>query len=345
MGISDIPFPSTRYQGSKRKLTGWIWANVNHLPFESALDLFGGTGCVSHLFKTAGKRVIYNDNLRFNGQIGLALIENRDIRLSPEDIECVITPQPGFDYPDFIQRTFDGIYFTHEENAWLDRAVYHIDHRLQHPVKQALARFALYQACIAKRPYNLFHRANLYLRQADVPRSFGNKATWDRSFEAHFRTFADQANAAVFDNGQANRALHGDALDAPTDVDLVYIDPPYLSARGVGVDYAAFYHFLDGLTAYEEWPARIDYASKHRRMQPQDSPWVRPHAITEAFEAVIARYRDSMLVVSYRDDGIPSRSTLIDLLKRYKGQVCEARKPQQYVLSTRTSHELLLVAV
>ena len=55
------PFPPTRYQGSKRKLLGWIWEHVRDLPFGTALDAFGGTGSVSYLFKQNGKRVTYND--------------------------------------------------------------------------------------------------------------------------------------------------------------------------------------------------------------------------------------------------------------------------------------------
>ncbi|MBN1563600.1 MAG: DNA adenine methylase [Anaerolineae bacterium] len=340
----NVSFPSTRYQGSKRKLLEWIWTQVADLEFDSVLDVFGGTGSVSHLFKTARKRIIYNDNLLFNWNIGLALIQNKKTRLSPDDVELIMQENPDMTYPDFIARTFQGIYFTDEENVWLDRVVYNIDHVLTDPIKQALARFALYQACIVKRPYNLFHRANLYMRQAKVERSFGNKTTWDTPFETHFRAFVAEANAAVFDNGRQNVALHQDALNAPTDADLVYIDPPYISAKGVGVDYHEFYHFLEGLTTYNTWPDQVDYSTKHRRMKRHASPWYRADEILDAFAAVFARYQQSILVVSYRNDGIPSKTDLIQLLKRYKKRVTEANKSQQYVLSKRHSKELLLIA-
>jgi adenine-specific DNA methylase len=341
----DFPFPSTRYQGSKRALVGWIWENVAHLPFESVLDVFGGTGAVSHLFKNAGKQVIYNDLLKFNQNIGLALIENTDQHLSDDDIHLILTPQATTAYPNFIQKTFGGIYFTDEENAWLDRVVYHIDHFLPNPYQQALAKFALFQACIIKRPYNLFHRANLYIRTAQVTRSFGNKTTWDTPFEHHFRKFITEANRAIFDNGQANRAIQTDAHDTPMGSDLVYIDSPYLNRQGIGVDYRDFYHFLEGMMDYDQWEAKIDYASKHRRLAPQPSEWNMPKTILSAFEQLIARHRDSILVISYRDDGIPSKDELVALLKSYKSTVYEAQKSQQYVLSNKKSHEILLIGV
>ncbi len=340
----NAPFPSTRFQGSKRKLTEWIWANVADLNFDTVLDVFGGTGAVSHLFKTAGKEVTYNDNLAFNWNIGLALIQNSDIRLTAEDVSLILEPQPGIKYLDFIRQTFRGIYFTDEENAWLDRVVYHIDHLLSDPIKQAIALFALYQACIIKRPYNLFHRANLYMRTADVERSFGNKATWDTPFETHFQLFVNEANAAIFDNGRMNRALHRDALETPVGADLVYIDPPYLNKKGVGVDYLDFYHFLEGLTCYEQWPERIDYRTKHKRLMRQNSPWNRADGILDAFEAVIKRHRDNILVVSYRDDGIPSKTQLLDLLRKYKRNVREAEKSQKYALAIQECAETLLIA-
>lgn len=342
---SHIPvFPSTRYQGSKRQLCDWITYHVQPLNFETVLDVFGGTGAVSHRFKSLGKAVTYNDALRFNWIIGRALIENSAVQLTSDDLNIILSHNPDVHYPDFIAQTFAGIYFTDEENQWLDRVVYNIDHQLEHPLKQALARFALFQACIIKRPYNLFHRANLYMRQAEVKRTFGNKTTWDTPFEAHFRTFVEQANQAVFNNQQANHALNVDALATPIGADLVYIDPPYLNQKGVGVDYRDFYHFLEGLTFYDTWGEQIDWQSKHRRLLPVKSDWNRADRILPALAALLERHAQSILVLSYREDGIPTKAQLIDLLKKFKSQVQEAQQPKKYALSVTDSKEILLIA-
>lgn len=337
-------FPTTRYQGSKRKLAGWIWSHLEALAFDSVLDVFGGTAVVSHLFKTVGKQVTYNDLLLFNQQIGLALIENDRTTLTAADMELILQPHAALQYPDLIAQNFSEIYFTDAENRWLDRVVTNIDQLIDNPYKQALARFALFQACIIKRPYNLFHRANLYMRTAEVQRSFGNKKTWDTPFETHFRQFVAEANAAVFDNGRRHQALCCDALDTPTGADLVYLDPPYLNSKGIGVDYRDFYHFLEGLVGYSEWEAKIDYDSKHRRLLRLSSPWSKADTFMEAFEQLIVRHRESILVLSYRSDGYPTKAMLMDVLQRHKSSVQEAAQPQQYVLSNKKSQELLLVA-
>ena len=338
-------FPPTRYQGSKRKLLGWFWEQLDDLPFDTALDAFGGTGSVAYLLKSWGKLVTYNDLLAFNHQVGIALIENHGVRLRDTDVERVVTRDPDSVYDDFIERTFGGIYFTDDENRWLDAVAQNIPH-LSDRYRRAIAYYALFQACIAKRPYNLFHRKNLYMRTAKVKRGFGNKATWDRSFDEHFRSYVAQANAAVIDTGRPCRALRHDAAQVPGDYDLVYIDPPYVSGRNVGVDYYGFYHFLEGLTDYRAWPERIDYGSKHRRLQPVPSPWTRAETNLEAFRAVFHRFADSILVVSYRSDGRPSPEQLADLLTEVKPQVrTVTRQRYQYVLSTnRASQEVLLIA-
>jgi DNA adenine methylase/adenine-specific DNA-methyltransferase len=74
-------FPSTRYQGSKAKLVNWIWEQIANLEFMTCLDAFGGTGAVAYRLKQAGKQVAYNDLLRFNYYMGLALIENNRVHI------------------------------------------------------------------------------------------------------------------------------------------------------------------------------------------------------------------------------------------------------------------------
>jgi hypothetical protein len=190
-------FPATRYQGSKLKYADWIWHCIQYVPFETALDAFGGTGCIAHLLKKERKSVTYNDMLQFNSIIGKALIENDREKITQKDLAFILQKHSNISYPNFIEKTFSEIYFTDEENRWLDMVITNIRH-IENEYKQAIAYFALFQSCIIKRPYNLFHRKNLYVRMQDVERSFGNKTTWDTPFETHYRNFIEEANNAVF---------------------------------------------------------------------------------------------------------------------------------------------------
>lgn len=336
--------PSTRYQGSKYKILKWIDYYTKTLDFDTVLDAFGGTGCVGYMYKKNGKQVFYNDSLKFNYYVGLALIENENTTLNDDDLEFILKKRPKVKYPSFIYDTFQDIYFTDEENKWLDIVITNI-RKEEDKYKQALAYYALFQSCIIKRPYNLFHRKNLYLRTAEVERSFGNKKTWDTPFEDHFLKFVEEANNAVFDNGKRNQVFHSDIFDlAIPHIDLVYVDTPYISTKGVGVNYFDFYHFLEGIVFYDEWSKLIDENSKHKKIKNGKNEWCDKGEIHGAFERLFDKFKNSILVVSYRDDGAPTISELVNMLKKHKKSVEIRMLDYKYVLSNGNSKEVLIVA-
>ncbi|PJA02326.1 hypothetical protein COX73_01380 [bacterium (Candidatus Gribaldobacteria) CG_4_10_14_0_2_um_filter_36_18] len=336
-------FPSTRFQGSKTKLVDWVWDNTKNLEFETVVDLFGGTGSVGYMFKQKGKRVFYNDYLKFNYLTGVALIENYNKKLTNDDLEFILSKHKNDKYPNFIQTTFKNIYYTDEENRWLDIVSTNIG-KIKDKYKQALAYFSLFQSCIIKRPYNLFHRKNLYIRKADVKRSFGNKTTWDRPFKEHFLNFAKEINQAIFDNGKRNMAFSQDAFDFNKQADLIYIDTPYISNKGVGVDYIDFYHFLEGICDYKNWINHIDYNSKHRKFKNKKSIWTDRNLIYNAFDKIFEKFQNNILVVSYRSDGIPSVEEIVSLLKKYKKNISIKQKAYKYALNHHKTYEVLFIA-
>lgn len=338
-----VKIPSTRYQGSKAKLVGWIWENIKDIEFSTALDIFGGTGVVGYVLKQKGKQVYYNDYLKSNYYIGLALIENNAIKMDEEEANALLIKKPGRDYLYFIRETFKDIYYTDEENQWLDIVVQNIS-ALGNIYKKAIAYYALFQACLAKRPFNLFHRKNLYIRFADVKRTFGNKATWDKPFEEHFLSFINEINYLVYDNGKENKAFNLDVFAVEGDFDLVYIDPPYTSSRGVSVDYLAFYHFLEGLADYQNWENKIDYRTKNKRFYRDNNPWCDKRRVRENFKALFEKFKDSVLVISYRSDGIPTIEEIVSDLKLFKDNVgVHFYENYKYVLSNRKTSEVLII--
>jgi len=343
--VSELDYVTTRYQGSKRRLVSWIFEQIQGLKYHSVLDAFSGTCAVGYEFKKRGKTVTCNDLLKSNYYTGLALVENSQVTLSDEEICYVLSRHENLRYPTFIQDTFGGIYYTDTENAWLDIAITNI-HQMKNPYKRAIALYALFQSCLIKRPFNLFHRNNLYLRLAEVKRSFHNDKTWEKPFSEHFRRFAVEANTRVFSNGLENRAWNFDALSTPeTNFDLTYVDSPYVSPTGKALDYYHLYHFLEGLSSYDHWSEEIDYTSKHLRLKPRPNAWGKKDTVEKAFDDLFKRFQDSILIVSYRSPGFPSRSTFKNLLEQYKKNVTIRMKRCNYVLSKMKSNfEVLLIA-
>ena len=336
--------PSTRYQGSKYKLVDWINYNTRHLLFDTMLDAFDGTGCVSYMFKKQGKQVFYNDILKFNSYIATALIKNSTEILEEKDINFILTKHLSIKYPTFIQDNFKDIYFTQDENKWLDIVITNI-FKISNEYKKAIALYALFQSCIIKRPYNLFHRKNLYIRTSNVTRTFGNKKTWDTSFEEHFKHFIKEENNAIFDNNKENLVFCKDALNLNISADLVYIDTPYISSKGTGVDYLNFYHFLEGLVNYKDWNILIDNKTKNKKMFHVENNWCNKEKIYSSFKNLFCKFKNSILVVSYRENGIPTIDELVNILKNYKNKIEIKTIDYKYALSNNNTKEVLIIAL
>ena len=358
-------FPSTRYVGSKRRLLPQLWEVFSALEFESALDLFSGTASVSYLFKRMGKRVIANDYLWSNYWTAVGLVENDTVTLSQADIGTVLGGTNSSPASKFVAAMFPGLYFTDAENVWLDSCRQGID-ELGHVypeevgrLKRALAFHALFQSALRKRPFNMFHRRNLYLRLADVSREFGNATTWERSFGEHFREMVTEVNALIFSNGLVHEVHRRDALGSDTlpQSDLVYLDPPYVwrGASSSEVDYLPKYHFLEGLARYQEWPDLIDKNSPILQIRDGYQTWpggsvAQRRKLLNIYETLVQRYRDRTIVVSYREPGLPSIEEITSILRRFKMRVYKASWPYRYALrkpqpSTAQPTEVVLIGL
>ncbi len=320
-------FPTTRYQGSKRRLLPWFYKIFKDITFESVLDGCGGSASVSYLFKLMGKEVHYNDILLSNYQTGLALIENNDVVLSSNDVEFILAKNDS-QIPTFIKDTFDGIYYYPDENIWLDMVVNNIG-KLSNIYsgdilvkKRALAYNALFQACLTKRPYNLFHRKNLYMREANVPRSFGNKKTWDTPFPNLFSRFVLETSSKVFSNNKENRATCDDLMMLKNNnYDLVYLDPPYQRpSDNHPQDYYSLYHFLEGLVNYDNWSSKINSSKIHKPLIKQASLFDSLNP-SERFDHILKAFQESIIVISYGDPGKPTVAELKSILSKYKKNV------------------------
>lgn len=349
-------FPTTRYQGSKRKILPWIYEIVKELKFESVLDGFGGSAIVSYMFKRMNKTVVYNDYLKFNYFIGKALIENSKVTLSESDIECLMNKSEDIKYQSFIADFFNGVYYLDEENEWLDLVTCNIINMNTYPskileYKKTLAYYSLFQACLVKRPFNLFHRKNLYLRTSSVNRRFGNKSTWDTSFQTHLKRHICEANSLVFDNRKKCKSLNQSIFDLNEErYDLVYLDPPYCRIeRNDNVNYAKFYHFLEGLSNYNRWSDMIDYDTPTLRLKTElHENYFDKNTINESFEKLINKFKNSIIVISYKEDGYPSIEYIANLLGKFKRNVLTYNRDYKYALNKKNeinnaSKEALLI--
>lgn len=110
------------------------------------------------------------------------------------------------------------------------------------------------------------------------------------------------------------------------------------------MDYRDFYHFLEGVGDYSHWGSKIDWRSKNLQLKPARNVWNDLKGVEKAFADLLDKFKQSVIVVSYRSDGIPSVTELRTLLSRFKKHVLlRVYREYKYVLSNSRTDEILLV--
>lgn len=334
-------FPSTRYYGSKKRQLEWLREEFVRIRGNTILDAFGGTGAVSHLWRSLGWKVTYNDVFTFNNISARAIFSDSTHVHSENSVrEFLHEVQP---LTGFISRTFEGLYFLPDENAWLDGLLVKLQG--QGESFRCLLLHCLFQACLQKRPFNLFHRANLHLRTSGGVVKFGNRTTWARPFRElmlnAYREVARMQTSAMHLPVQVARP--GPADTVPGTFDAVYLDPPYLHRARKTESYLHRYHFLEGLARYDEWPRLIDTRSPIRQIKEGTVPeWASKMDFRENLVGLIEKYRNSQVILSYVSDEFPSESDLIEIFRSNFDNVRVSRRSFSRALSKKKFFEVLL---
>jgi DNA adenine methylase len=311
-------FPVTKYMGSKQRLLPFIREHLRGLKFESALDAFSGSGCVAHMLKQTGAEVHANDFLAFCFHTARATTENNATRLTRDDVNKLL--KLNAKAKSFVRETYAGLFFEEVDCAFLDNLWINIQ-SLKSPLKRSLALAAASRACMKKRPRGLF--------------TYTSKTGWDGrrdlrlSMREQFIEAVAVLNSCVFSNQKDNKAYHGDVFELPNDAaDLVYMDPPYISPYS-DCDYTRRYHFVEGYCTY--WKgADIMHETKTKKLRSYATAFAGRSGVVGAFRRLFAHFKNSIIVLSYSSNGIPTREDLVALLKEHKRSVVVHEAEHRY---------------
>jgi adenine-specific DNA-methyltransferase len=347
--VIDLPnFPTTRYQGSKRKIISPMAAAFSNIQFDTALDLFSGSGTVSLLLRHLGKRTDSNDYLLFNKSIAELFLSATDDQLrslSPTKELRDLLHHRENSTRSLVEDNYSGIFFTDEENRQIDQFSQNAEKISK--FSALVYRYAVGQALMKKRPYNLFHRANLGMRLKNVKRSFGNAVTWEKSIEHHATKAVQELMLFPFGNLQSNGISFSenatDLSKLSSAYDLIYVDPPYLNGKGLETNYSNFYGFLNGLCEYDLFESG-DSKYPHKPLLGADSGWKSEASALSQIQGIAKRWPNSIIFFSYRSDGVPSGAALCEALS-VGGRRAEVHSfgEFKYALSRTDTNEELYV--
>ncbi|MDR0948733.1 MAG: Dam family site-specific DNA-(adenine-N6)-methyltransferase [Lachnospiraceae bacterium] len=302
-------YPPTRFMGSKSKLLSPIWSIASQFKFETMVDLFSGSGIVGYMFKAQGKTVISNDYMAMSATFAKAMIENSTVILPSQEAEMLLLPNKESDH--FVATTFKDLYYTDAENDLIDALRTNIA-TIRDPYKRAIAMTALIRACTKKRPRGIFTYTG--------ERYNDGRKDLQKSLEQHFLEAVDAVNRAVFDNGRINRSRHGDAMQLRVEQpDLVYIDPPYYSPLSDN-EYVRRYHFVEGLA--RDWQdVEIQHHTLTKKFKSYPTPFSTKKGAADAFDHLFKKFSNSILIVSYSSNSLPTQDEMLAILSKHKEHV------------------------
>lgn len=302
-------YPPTRFMGSKRKLLGEIWNVASRFEFDNVVDLFSGSGIVGYMFKSHGKTVISNDYMAMSATFTKAMVENNNVTLPIAEAEKLLIKQGEGDH--FVSDTFKDLYYTDEENKLIDILRANIS-AMDDQYKKAIAMTALIRACTKKRPRGIFtytgHRYD------------DGRKDLQKTLSQQFLEAVEAVNNAVFDNHKTNKSVNGDAMALEVEKpDLVYIDPPYYSPLSDN-EYVRRYHFIEGLA--RDWKGvEIQEHTKTKKFKSYPTPFSTKDGAYNAFDKLFSKFADSILIVSYSSNSLPTQEDMVALMKKYKEHV------------------------
>lgn len=344
-------FPKTRYQGSKRKLLPSLYRVFSSITFNSAIDLYSGSGTVTLLLRLMGKSVVPNDYMLYNSLVGRLFVEAQTqnfIQLPYKDELHWLLHDAPIHQPAIVCDLYNGVYFKTEENIQIDRFAQNVCHL--DDFRRALYIYSVGQALIMKRPFGLFHRANLSMRERTVPRSFGNAKTWETPIYVHACKIIEELSRFPFPELQSTPIYMNhntnNLSDFPIETDLIYLDPPYMNSKGVGVDYSNFYNFLEGLCSYDFYKTG-DVKYPHRPIALKPTAWTSRAGAIDELSRISAYWTKSTLVLSYRGDGVPSKNEIISTFQQDGREVINGHAEQyKYALSiNKDASEHIILAL
>ena len=113
--------------------------------------------------------------------------------------------------------------------------------------------------------------------------------------------------------------MRKDAMNSTTAVDLVYMDPPYYSLHSDN-EYVRRYHFVEGIAC--DWKeVEMQWHTKTKKFKNYPTPFSNRTGARDAFDKLFMKYKNSIVIVSYSSNCLPSLDDMVSMLSKYKNTV------------------------
>lgn len=191
------------------------------------MDVFAGSQTIAFTAKTMNKKVITNDFLYFNSQIGNAIISNKSEILSDKDIEFLFSKT---NHSHLMKEQFANLFFSEKDCDMLDN--FRHNTKQLSPFKRSLALTVMCRAMTRHTTFGHFAHTKAMEYATNTDRVKRNPSLV-QSPESLFLTIVGEYNNCIFDNGKDNECYNEDAIELVRNhqADVGYFDPPYCGSH------------------------------------------------------------------------------------------------------------------
>lgn len=303
-----------RYIGGKSLLLDFIDEVVAENTREVAcvMDVFAGSGVVSHFFHNKGFKVKSNDMLYFSycllrGTVGLSSKpEFKSLGLSDPIayLNGLSVDNIPFDNAKLFiannyapSQTCERMYFQRKNALKIDLIRLTIEQWHREESITLDEYYYLLASLISAVPYvaNITGVYAAYLKHWDA-------RAYNDLILSHLPLTSGKSRCQAFN------ANYTEVLSEPSD--LLYADPPYNER-----EYLPNYHILETIARYD-YP-QITGVTGMRQYKEQKSGFCSKRTVVSAFETLLQRADTHYLLISYNNEGLVSTATLSELCRSY----------------------------
>lgn len=288
-----------RYLGSKRSLLPLITLVLRQMEgLSSCIDLFSGSARVGQALKAEGYQVLSNDLNAYAEVLARCYVQTDSSRAAEaRDLIEELNALPSV--AGWFTKTYceDAGFFQTENGRRIDAIRESIQERNLDPELEAVALTSLLDA--ADNVANVMGLQMAFLKDWH-PMSF-------KRLDLQTPTLLPPSP-----NGKC-QSFRMDAAQfvREHEADVIYMDPPYTASNYLGL-----YHIWESLVLWDK-PEVYGVAKKRVDVRTRKSAFNAKAKAVEAMRDVVNHAKAKVLVVSFSDEGLISRSEMVSLLEAW----------------------------
>jgi len=306
--------PVFNYIGGKSNLLPFLQTCIEDYTkkplneIKSAIDMFSGSGAVSHMFMTHNiPKVLTNDVQYYSYVMSSSFlkhdIDSHKINKILRNIESVtLSTEPA----GFIEKNYSGSYFTNDNAKKIDTMRKHISHLFDENTINEKEHLYLLKCLL----YNVVKVSNVTCVYGSYLKKFKPKAL----LPIQLRLEKAISDSFIINSSSIQKVYNEDVIQFiknidTSEIEICFLDPPYCGRR-----YDTNYHILETIAKNDQPKLR---GKTGLRDEPRKTRFVHKATCAKEYEELFALIKSKFVFMCYSSEGVLAESEIMLILQKY----------------------------